>query len=165
MCVEEGLLLFGAVSAGAPRWRHVEVQILLLCFHCSAQLQLCCSACASNVCLVSRPFTNRSLPPPPRAYRCQKGAQRVRSVLDTYWPDDQDEPAKTLDGLHICPGTDFKVGWLAGWAAGSADSAGQGMQGTVRWPHTVRCLYDASNHNWPPPPARAGVEQLPRLHA
>ncbi|PRW57447.1 Sulfhydryl oxidase 1 [Chlorella sorokiniana] len=40
--------------------------------------------------------------------RCQLGAQRLRASLPEYWPDDADEPRKPLQGLQICPGSDFK---------------------------------------------------------
>ncbi|KAI7845151.1 hypothetical protein COHA_001196 [Chlorella ohadii] len=40
--------------------------------------------------------------------RCQLGAQKLRAALPDYWPDDADEPRKPLQGLQICPGTDFK---------------------------------------------------------
>lgn len=44
---------------------------------------------------------------PPR--RCQRGAQKLRAALNQYWPDDREEPSQSLEGLKICPGTDFKA--------------------------------------------------------
>ena len=49
-------------------------------------------------------------PAPPPRRRCQLGAQRLRAALPDYWPDDAEEPRKPLQGLQICPGSDFKVG-------------------------------------------------------
>lgn len=54
--------------------------------------------------------TPAALLAPLAAPRCQLGAQKLRAALPDYWPDDADEPRKPLQGLQICPGTDFKVG-------------------------------------------------------
>lgn len=80
----------------------VKLLWILLCRFCSAAMFVS-HAC---VCILLTAIP-AALPPP--LPRCQLGAQQLRAALPDYWPDDADEPRKPLQGLQICPGSDFKV--------------------------------------------------------
>lgn len=106
------------------------------------------------------------LPPAPR---CQLGAQRLRAALPDYWPDDADEPRKPLQGLQICPGTDFKVG--ADPAVGCLWDGGVGGWRAGAWREVCVCLRlpqgmlacKCGMHCTPQPlSVPTGLEQLPR---
>ena len=109
--------LGAAAGAGAPRgqvrargYRWLGLGAGMLC--CSPSAATANELWRSAACRAWPASSHLHLPCPPLPWRrrCKRGAWRVRAALDAYWPDDADEPAKSLGGLQVCPGTDFKVG-------------------------------------------------------